>query len=174
MNPNNPQVLTEADVFLTRVVDAPRELVWAAFTQAEHLAQWWGPPGCPTRVIALDLRPGGLFHYAFRYAEAGDEMCGKFVYHEVTAPERLLYVISFTDAQGNIVRAPFSATWPLELLSETRFSDENGKTRLTMASAPFNASDEERATFEAGRSSLQQGTNGTIDQLSKYLEGLRA
>lgn len=172
MTPSNSQVLTEDDVFLTRVLDAPRELVWAAFTQAEHLAQWWGAPGCACRVLALDLRPGGAFHYAMQMP--GVESFGKFVYRAIEAPTRLAYVISFADEAGNIVRNPFSATWPLELLCENRFADEGGKTRLSMASAPFNASDEERATFEAGRAGLKQGTTGSLDQLSKYLESLRA
>lgn len=172
MTPSSTQVLTEDDVFLTRVLDAPRELVWAAFTQPEHLANWWGPPGCPTRVLALDLRPGGLFHYAMQSPQG--EMFGRFTYREITAPERLFFVLSFSDADANIVRAPFSATWPLELLCENRFADENGKTRLSMASAPFNASDEERAAFEAGRAGLKAGTSGSLDQLDKYLQGLRS
>jgi hypothetical protein len=85
-----------------------------------------------------------------------------------------VFVLSFADESGNIVRAPFSSTWPLELLCENRFADEGGKTRLTMASAPLNAGDEERAVFEAGRPGLKAGTNGSLDQLSKYLQSLRA
>jgi uncharacterized protein YndB with AHSA1/START domain len=171
MNQSNTQALTEDDVFLTRVIDAPRDLVWSAFTRAEHLAQWWGPAGTSCRVLALDVRPGGVFHYGMQ--SPGGEMFGKFTYREVEEPEHIVFVLSFADEGGNIVRAPFSSTWPLELLCENRFADEDGKTRLTMASAPLNASDEERASFEAGRSSLKAGTNGSLDQLSKYLQSLR-
>jgi uncharacterized protein YndB with AHSA1/START domain len=172
---HSTQVLSESDVFLTRVLDAPRDLVWAAFTQAEHLAQWWGPAGCSTRVLTLDFRPGGLFHYAM--ATPAGESFGRFVYREITAPERLSFILSFADAQANIVRAPFSTAWPLEMLSETRFSEEGDggrETRLTMAAAPFNAADEERAAFEAGRDGLAQGTNASLDQLSKYLRSIRS
>jgi uncharacterized protein YndB with AHSA1/START domain len=164
--------LTEADVFLTRVFDAPRELVWQAFTQAEHLAKWWGPKGCSTRVLQLDLRPGGLFHYAME--TPGGVMYGRFTYRDIVAPERLAWVLSFADERANIVRAPFSETWPLELLCENVFQDEGGKTRVTMASAPLNASDEERDSFEQGRAGLKAGTDASLNALESYLTELQS
>lgn len=163
--------LGENDVFLTRTLDAPRELVWQIFTQADHLARWWGPQGCSTRVLHLDLRPGGLFHYAMT-APNGTSMWGKFVYREVVAPESLAFVLSFADSRANTVRAPFSATWPLEVLSQNLFTEAEGKTTVTMAAAPFNATEEERTSFAAGRESLKQGTNGSFEQLIAYLKSL--
>ena len=166
------QSLTESDVFLTRVFDAPRELVWQVFTQAEHLAKWWGPKGCSTRVLQLDLRPGGLYHYAMETPDG--EMFGRFTYRDVIAPERLAFVLSFADADANIIRAPFDAVWPLELLCENLFQDEGGKTRVTMASAPLDASDEERASFEQGRDGLKAGTGASLDELDAYLAEIQA
>lgn len=172
MNQSSTQALTEDDVFLTRVIDAPRDLVWSAFTQAEHLAQWWGPADCACRVIALDLRPGGVFHYGMQSPHG--ESFGKFVYREIEAPERIVFVLSFADAEGNVTRAPFSSTWPLELLCQTLFEDESGKTRLTLSNTPLNASDEERAAFKGELAGMAEGTNGSLDQLDKYLQSLRA
>jgi len=59
MSPTAPATL---EFVITRAFDAPREVVWKSWTQAERLAQWWGPKGCAIRVVKLDLRPGGIFH----------------------------------------------------------------------------------------------------------------
>lgn len=90
---------------LTRVFDAPRELVWEAWTEAERLERWWGPKRCRTSVIKLDLRPGGIFHHALHWSQ-GQDMWGKFVYREIAAPERLVLVNSFADEEGRIAPAP--------------------------------------------------------------------
>ena len=57
-----------------RLFNAPRKLVFKAFTEADGLAQWWGPKGSKLKVLQLDIRPGGLFHYSFQYPN-GDMMC---------------------------------------------------------------------------------------------------
>lgn len=90
---------------LTRVFDAPRELVWEAWTEAERLERWWGPKRCRTSVIKLDLRPGGIFHHALHWPQ-GQDMWGKFVYREIAAPERLVLVNSFADEEGRIAPVP--------------------------------------------------------------------
>src|SRR5205085_4388835 len=108
---------TAAEEFtITRVFDAPRELVWKAITESERLMRWWGPKGFTMQVAQLDLRPGGVFHYSMR-SPGGNDMWGKFVYREVVAPERLVFVNSFSDAEGNLTRNPFSPSWPLEILN---------------------------------------------------------
>ena len=88
---------------ITREFDAPRALVFKAWTEAERLARWWGPKGFSVEVGSFDLRPGGVFHYSQR-APNGAELWGKFVYHEVVAPERLVFTSSFADPDGNTVR----------------------------------------------------------------------
>src|ERR1700735_1129661 len=82
---------------ISRVFDAPRELGWKALTEPAHLNQWWGPKGFTTRVESLDLRPGGVFRYSQQMPD-GKKMWGKWVYREVVAPERLVTIVSFTDA----------------------------------------------------------------------------
>jgi uncharacterized protein YndB with AHSA1/START domain len=153
---------------LTRVFNAPRAEVWKAFTEAGRLTQWWGPKGFTMEVAKLDLRPGGVFHYGMR-SPAGHEMWGKFVYREIAPPERLVFVVSFTDAEGNIQRHPMSATWPLEVLNTMTLTEEDGKTTLHMSGVPINATEEEEKTFDAGRQSMQQGFKGTLDQLEEFL-----
>ncbi|MBI4275605.1 MAG: SRPBCC domain-containing protein, partial [Rhizobiales bacterium] len=81
------------DFVISRVFDAPRKLVWKAWTEAERLAQWWGPKGCTIRVVKLDVRPGGIFHYAMQF-KPGHDMWGRFIYREIAAPERLIYISS--------------------------------------------------------------------------------
>jgi uncharacterized protein YndB with AHSA1/START domain len=138
--------------------------VWKAFTESERLMHWWGPKGFTMRVARLDLRPGGVFHHGLRSPD-GRDMWGKFVYREIVAPERLVFVVSFTDEKGNLVRHPLSPTWPLEVLNTMTLHD--GKTTLTLRAVPINATEEERKTFEAGRGSLKQGFTGTLDQLAE-------
>lgn len=158
---------------LTRIFDAPRELVFKAWTEPERLAQWWGPKGFSWVSCKLDLRPGGMFHYCMRSPD-GHEMWGRFVYREIVPPERLSFVVSFSDAEGRPQRHPLSATWPVEILSSLVFSERDGKTTVIMKSQPINATQEERQTFIAGRESMQQGFKGTLDQLAEYLAKAQA
>src|SRR5262249_19009776 len=96
-------------------------------------------------------------------------MWGKFVYREIVAPERIVFINSFSDEEGNTIRAPFSPTWPLEILNTLTLSEHKGKTTLTIRAVPFNAAKEESETFEAGLDSMRQGFNGSLDQLADYL-----
>ena len=161
----------EQEFTLTRVFDAPRDLVWAAWTDLKHLAQWWGPKGFTMEVCNMDLRPGGTFHYGMK-APNGQLMWGKFVYREVTPPERLVLVNSFSDEKGGLTRHPWSANWPLEVLNTTTFTEQDGKTTLSMRGRPINATQEELDTYAAGHESMNKGFAGTMDQLAAYLASL--
>lgn len=156
------------EFLLTRAFDAPRARVFDAWTKAEHLQRWWGPKGFTVRTCTVDLRPGGVFHYGMR-APNGQDMWGKFTFREIAPPERLVFVVSFSDAEGGVTRHPTSATWPLEVLTTLTFEEKGGRTTLSMRGAPLGASDEERKTFEAGRESLRDGWNGTFDGLAEHL-----
>jgi uncharacterized protein YndB with AHSA1/START domain len=153
---------------ITRVVDAPRSRVWKAWTDTKELKKWWGPKGFEVVSTKVDLKPGGIFHYLLR-SPNGQEMWGKFVYREIVHPERLVFVNSFSDKSGATIRAPFAATWPLQVLNTITLAEEGGRTILTLNGAPLDASDEERRTFDAARPSMQQGFTGTFDQLADYL-----
>src|ERR1700680_3409510 len=96
---------------ITRIFDAPRDLVWKAHTQCRHLMQWWGPKGFRMNVRNLDLGPGGVFHYCLRSPD-GQDMWGKFIYREVVASERLVHIVSFSDEKTGVSRHPLRPTWP--------------------------------------------------------------
>jgi len=153
---------------ISRKFDAPRERVWRAWTERARLMQWFGPKGFKMPAAKIDFRPGGTFHYCME-APNGDEMWGKFVYREITAPERIVFVNSFSDEDGGLTRHPLSADWPLEMLSTLTFAEQDGWTTVTVRWVPLNATDAERKTFEAGRGSMEQGWSGTMDQLVDYL-----
>ena len=153
---------------ISREFDAPRELVFKAWTEAERLAKWWGPKGCACEVKALDLRPGGLFHYRLHWT-AGQEMWGKFVYREIAPPERLVFVTSFSDAAGGTTRAPFSENWPREELNVATFTERDGKTTVTLRGGPVNPTEEERKLYAGMHDSMRGGFGGTFDQLDAYL-----
>jgi uncharacterized protein YndB with AHSA1/START domain len=152
----------------TRVFDAPRDLVWKAFTEPERLMRWWGPKGFTMLSAKLDLRPGGVFHYGMRGPD-GREMWGKWIYREIVPPEKLSTVVSFADDAGNRMRHPWSPTWPEEVLNTMVLTEQDGKTTITLSGIPINATDEERKTFDEGRGSMKQGFTGTLDQLAAYL-----
>ena len=153
---------------ITRVFDAPRDLVWKAFTEPKRLKEWWGPKGVTIIELKMDLRPGGSYHYAMRTPD-GNTMWGKFVYREITPPSRMVFVNSFSDEAGGVTRHPMAPNWPLEMLSTFLFEEESGKTRFTVRWSPLNATEEERATFAAGHASMHQGWGGTLDKLAAYL-----
>jgi uncharacterized protein YndB with AHSA1/START domain len=159
------------DFTFTRTFDAPRERVWRAWTDAASLAQWWGPKGAAIRVISLDLRPGGVFHYAMAF-RPGHDMYGRFVYREIDPPARLVFVNSFSDPAGGITRAPFpqlNNLWPLEVLNVVTFTEAGGRTTISLRGSPINATEEERKVFAANAASMRQGFGGTFDQLAAFL-----
>ncbi len=155
---------------ISRVLDAPRDLVFKAWTTPKHLARWWGPKGCEIGVAKLDLQPGGTFLYSMRMPGAPQEIWGKFIYREISPPERLVFTVSFTDAEGNAVRSFFSQTWPLEVLNVLTLTEENGRTKLTLRGGPVSATEEERELFISMFDSMQQGWGGTLDQLADFLK----
>ena len=158
----------EKEFVISRAFDAPRDKVWKAWTDREQLMQWFGPKGFTMTTAKLDFRPGGTFHYCLRSSD-GKEMWGKFVYREIVAPERIVLVNSFSDKDGNLTRHPASPTWPREMLTTTTFTEEKGKTTVTVRWIPLNPTDDERKTFEGARDGMRQGWTGTFDQLSDYL-----
>jgi len=153
---------------ISRLLAAPRDLVFAAFTEPERMKQWWGPKGFTVIASKMDLRPGGFYHYGMR-APDGSAMWGKFVYREIVKPSRIVLVNSFSDEAGGITRHPMAPTWPLTMLSTFLFETEGSGTRLTIKWLPLDPTDEERATFEAGFDSMTQGWSGTFEQLEGYL-----
>ena len=152
---------------ISREFDAPRELVWKAWTEPERMKQWWGPKGAAVGYIKMDVRVGGTYHYSMRFA--GQEIWGKKVYREITKPARIVFINSFSDEGGGTTHHPMSPTWPLEMLTTVTFDERGGKTTVTIEWIPINATAEELKTFDEGRTSMKQGWTGTLDQLTDFL-----
>jgi uncharacterized protein YndB with AHSA1/START domain len=132
------------EVVITRVFDAPRALVFNAWTQPEMLAKWFGPKGFSATTIQNDVRPGGAYDFHMRGDNYDDHWTG--TYREVVPPERLAF------------------TWPAgpQSLVTLLFEDLSGKTRLTLRHSGF-ASEDARARH-------QNGWNSALDCLAEYLE----
>jgi len=156
-------------LLLKREFDAPIDLVYKVWTDPAHFGNWWGPKGFSLEVAKMDVRPGGMFLGCQKSPDGEHAMWGKFVYQEVQAPEKLVWVQSFSDEEGNTVRAPFNPNWPLEILNILTLEDNEGKTVLTLQGGPLNASDEEQAAFDAMAPMVAQGFEGTFEQLANYL-----
>jgi uncharacterized protein YndB with AHSA1/START domain len=154
---------------VTHNFNAPRELVFKAFTESEHLKNWWGPKGWTFEVSKSDFSPGGVFHYSQKPAD-GNLMWVKFVYSEINAPEKIVYSSFFSDEEGNTVRAPFHENWPMETLNTITFNEDQGETTLTMIVVPVSPNEEEAKTFEDSKEMAQEGYSGTLNQLDEYLE----
>lgn len=153
---------------ITRAFNAPRDLVWKAWTDRDRLMQWFGPKGFTMPAATLDFRPGGTFHYCLRGPD-GKELWGKFVYREIVPPERIVLVNSFSDPAGGITRHPFSPTWPLQMLTTTTFAEHAGKTTVTVQWSALGANAEEQKTFDTSHDGMRMGWTGTFDQLEVYL-----
>src|SRR5205085_7558434 len=162
-----------ADFVISRVFDAPRDLVWKAFSDPERMKAWWGPKGFTVIASKMDFRPGGTYHYGMK-SPTGAPMWGKFRYREIVPPQRMVLINAFSDEAGGITRHPMAPTWPLEMLSTFTFDEEaGGRTKVTIRWSAYNATAEEQKTFDAGHERMRGGWGGTMDQLATYLETAR-
>ena len=118
---------THRELIVTRVIDAPRRLVFKAWTQPEQVARWWGPKGFTTTFCDMDIRPGGKFRFCMR-SPTGTDHWKRGVYREVVAPERIIFTFAWEDAAGNPGH---------ELLTTVTFANQGSKTKLTLHQAVF-------------------------------------
>ncbi len=161
------KVPAQKELVILRQFNAPRKLVFKAFADADALAQWWGPKGAQLEVHRLDFKPGGIFHYSMKSPMG--EMWGKFNYLEINEPERIVFSNSFSDKDANMVRAPFSNNFPMEIMNSITLTEHEGKTTLLIKGGPINATEGELNFFTNMFSGMQQGFAGTFDQLNEYL-----
>lgn len=152
---------------LVYTFDAPKELVFNAFADADALNEWWGPAETDNSVISLDFTPGGIFHFKMDYN--GHISYGRFLFRQIQPHDLLEYTNAFCDEHAQVIPAPFDVKLPLEILYRMEFTEANGKTKITMTGEPVNASHEEEEGFSAINESMQQGFAGTFDKLVKYL-----
>jgi len=156
---------------MSRVFDAPRDLLWQCFTEPERMKQWWGPKGFTVIASTMDMRVGGTYHYGLKSPD-GTPMWGLFTYREIVPREKLVFVNSFSDEKRGVTRHPMTPTWPLQLLTTFTFEDAaRGKTKFTVRWQTLDATEEEQETFDSAQSrqSMTNGWSGTLDQLEAYL-----
>lgn len=123
-----------ADLVITRIFQAPRELVWKAWTDPEHVMRWWGPEGYTSPACRIDLRVGGSCVFCMRSPE-GQDYWSTGVYRELVEPERIVVTDSFADEHGNPVPAShygMPGDWPVEMLVTVTFEEHEGGTRMTL------------------------------------------
>ena len=97
-------------------------------------------------------------------------MWGLFQYLEMVKPERIVFINSFSDEEGNVTPNTFLPAFPLEVMNIITLKEENGKTLFTLKGGPINATEEQCQVFSGMHAGMQQGFTGTFDQLDTYLQ----
>ena len=143
------------EITITRVFDAPRELVWKAWTDPKHLAQWWGPKNFSNPVCEADARVGGKWHIVMRAPDGREHPCGG-VYLEVVEPERLVFTNIATDGDGKPI---------LDGLTTVIFEDLGGKTKLILRTGATAVVDY-AAEYLKG---MEMGWTQSLERLTEYL-----
>ena len=143
---------SDQEIVSTRVVDAPRKLVWEAWTDPEHLPHWMlGPAGWTMPVCEIDLRPGGAWRYVWRNSD-GSEMEMHGVYKEVSPPERLVS----TESWGG--------DWP-ETLNTLLLAEQDGTTTITNI-ARYPSREARDAALQTG---MKEGMSESFNRLADYV-----
>ena len=141
----------ERELVITRIFDAPRELVFRAWTEPDRAARWWGPRGFVTTYCSMDVRPGGTFRVCMRSPQGADHW-KQGVYREVVEPERLVFTFAWEDGKGKPAH---------QTLVTVTFAERGDKTELKLHQAMFE-------TVEA-RNTHQHGWTSTLERFAQYL-----
>ena len=140
------------EIVVTREFNAPRELVFKTFVDPTLIPQWWGPTRLTTTVDQMDLRMGGVWRYIQRDQD-GNETAFRGVYHEILAPERLVFTFEWEGMPGHI------------LLETATFTERDGKTILTDSSVFQSVADRDGML----NSGMEEGTNESYQRLDTLL-----
>ncbi len=143
---------SDREYAMTRVLDAPRELLFKAYSDPEIIPHWWGQRGSTTTVDQMDVAPGGAWRHVQREAD-GTEYAFRGEYREIETPERLVNTFGFEPMPGKIV------------VDTTTFQDQDGKTEVTSTSL-FDSSEDRDGMLESG---MEAGANESWDLLAEWL-----
>jgi uncharacterized protein YndB with AHSA1/START domain len=161
------------ELVLTRRFDAPRQLVFEAWTVAEHFRRWFGPDAATVTDVTLDARPGGVI--AFRHEfEGGATLFVRGRFDEVVAPERIGFTVGFTDADGRPGRHPLLPDWPqrASIVTTVVLEEDGGRTALTVRQRVIPDDAAGTAAVAAERRAARDGWTEVLDRLSAVLHDL--
>ena len=156
---------------LDRVFDAPREMVWRAWTDPELLSRWYGP-GVETIIHRFDLQPGGLWLNEMKWGDNSD--LSKVVFQEVVPEEKLVWHHSSSDSDWNIITSPMMADWPRVILTTVTFEDMGSKTQVRLTWVPFEATDAEIACFAGAVGHMGKGWESGYSIMDELFAELQA
>ncbi|MGH2546512.1 MAG: SRPBCC family protein [Actinomycetota bacterium] len=148
---------SDTEIQMTRVFDAPRDLVFEAHSSAEHMKNWWGPRKYETISAEVDFRPGGKWRIVHRGPD-GEEYGFHGEFREIVRPERIVWTFEFEGAPGQVA---------VETLT---LEEHDGKTTLTAVS-DAGSKEARDAVLESG---MTEGAAETFDRLDEYLETMKA
>lgn len=152
---NSTEEPADREILITRVFDAPRELVWNAWTDPKQVVQWWGPRGFTTTIHEMDVRPGGVWRHTM-HGPDGTDYPNKSVFIEIVKPERIVY--SHGGGKKGDPGVRFQATWTFEV--------EGGKTKLTLRMVFPSA---EARDHIVKQYNAIEGGNQTLARLAEHL-----
>jgi uncharacterized protein YndB with AHSA1/START domain len=144
------------EIVMTRTFDAPRDLVFKTMTDPNLIPRWWGPRYLTTTVDEMDLRPGGRWRYLQRDPQ-GNEHAFHGVYHDITAPERLVFTFEYEGVPGHV------------LLDTVTLEEVDGKTRLTDQSVFQSVADRDGMV----QSGMESGATEMMERLEELLAAAR-
>jgi uncharacterized protein YndB with AHSA1/START domain len=144
------------EIIMTRVFDAPRELVFTVMTDPAHIPQWWGQRHNTTTVDKMDVQAGGLWRYVQR-DQQGNEFAFHGVYHSITAPERVIDTFEFEGMPGHVILETM-------ILAE----QPDGKTKMTVSSVFQSVADRD-GMLSAG---MESGATESYDRFDELLATL--
>jgi uncharacterized protein YndB with AHSA1/START domain len=140
------------ELVIVRTFDAPRALVFKAWTEPQHLMRWWGPVGFTTTVSEMDSRPGGAYRFRMRSPD-GVDCWWHGVCREIVEPERVVWTCTIDDANGNLISS--------ETLLTVTLDEHPDGTKLTLHQAIFDS--------PANREGHQSGWNSALERLALYV-----
>lgn len=143
------------DIIMTRVFDAPRDVVFKAFTDPELIPKWWGPRRYETFVDHAEVRPGGRWRYINRDTD-GTEYGFKGVYHDIAAPDRIVQTFEFEGMPGHVS------------LETATFEEVDGRTKYVGVSV-FQSVEDRDGMAQSG---MEEGASESMDRLAEVLQSL--
>lgn len=162
---------SEGELVAARLLDAPPDLAFAAWTDARKLAYWWGPAGAAVETRRLEPQPGGAYHYGVRQA-AGEVRWAKLTYREVLPPERLVFLATAADEGGKPVVDPDAGPWG-EVLTTLSFFDTGGRSMLIVRARPLAGSRGRAPGTGAARDQAAARLEATLTRLARFLAEAR-